>query len=128
MSTAELALMAALVGAVFAFLGNLIPTSITRRAEERRQAHQIYSEKRRLLLQLGFELGMKEYDAQAATIKSLPTGSIATQPPPQSYVYLNMRFLELVEAGTITPEAYTELLAERDRLNAVMPILKIITE
>jgi hypothetical protein len=109
-------ILAALVGGAFGFLGNWVSTALTKKSERRQQ-----------LLQLGFELGMKEYGATAETIKSLPAGSTATQPPPQAYVHFNMRFIELLETGKLTPETYKELLAERDRLTAVIPILKIET-
>jgi hypothetical protein len=108
MSAAELALAvqkiaiygtiaAALVGAVFGFLGNLVSTALTRGAEKKRQAFQLESEKRRQLLQLGFELGMKEYSASAEIIKSLPANSTNSLPPHQSFVYFNVRFMPVID-------------------------------
>lgn len=119
MSEAELALAvqriaiygtiaAALVGAVFGFLGNWLSTLLTKQAERKRQ-----------LFQLGVEIGMKGYLSAidvakvAAKRRNAPAQFIQ---PPALFVHFNMLNLELLEAGKLTPESYQRLTKERDKM------------
>ncbi len=102
-------ILAALVGGVFGFIGHLGSTALTKKAERRRQ-----------LIQLGFEMGMKEYSATEEKIRVGLLGPDAVLPPPQSYFHFSMRFIELVEAGRLTPETYRKLVTERNELTATI--------
>ncbi|MGA9135772.1 MAG: hypothetical protein WB384_27480 [Candidatus Sulfotelmatobacter sp.] len=93
-------ILAAFVGGAVGFLGHLASTFLTRRAERRRQLVQLV------------ELGMKQFITTS--------GGDAASFLPQLYVHLNVRFLELLEAGKLTTETYKKLATERDKLRAIV--------
>jgi len=87
-------LTAAFIGGLVGFLGSWIATSINAK-----------SERRRLLLQLGFDLGIKQWNTwNEISWKEAEAGKKRSIVPPYVFVDFNVRVLELLADGKLTPE------------------------
>ena len=88
-------LTAALIGGLVGFLGTWIATTVNAKAE-----------RRRLLLQLGFDMGMSQYNKSFELAKiTSDRGKTGYIIPPYIYVNHNVRILELLAEGKLTPKA-----------------------
>ena len=95
-------LAAAFIGGIFGFIGSWLATSLNARAE-----------RKRVLLQLGYEMGMKQWDSLFGHLQKMTdkgySGKIS---PPYIYVNFNMRVLELLAESKLTPENLDKAQAE----------------
>jgi hypothetical protein len=99
-------LLAALVGGLIGFLSSWLVTALNSR-----------SERKRLLLQLGFELGMKQWEsAFGLASKQADRGYNTSIIPPYVYVNFNMRVLELLANGELTPDSLQALDIENNNI------------
>ena len=82
------------------FLGSWIATAIATRAERRKQ-----------LLNIAFESGMRQWEAMYKGY--LEKQSDFSINPPASYIYFNVKAMELIAKEKFSPEALSKLHAEQ---------------
>ncbi|RJP55614.1 MAG: hypothetical protein C4557_01175 [Anaerolineaceae bacterium] len=103
-------LAGALVGGVIGFLGSWIVTHINAKAEWKRQ-----------LLQLGHELGIKQWESTLSILqRHADQGRKIKMVPTFVYVNFNVRVLELLADGKLTPESLQKLHAENNKIIQVI--------
>lgn len=95
-------IIAALVGGFFGFLGSWIISSFTVRSERKRQ-----------LLQLGFEMGIKRQE-QILKIaeKDVAQGKKVSISSPLSFIYRDIRVMELIADGKLSPKNLEKIVNE----------------
>ena len=99
-------LLAAFIGGTIGFLGSWIATTINSKAE-----------RKRLLLQLGFDMGMKQWDSMFDHLQKLTNkGASGVITPPYIYVNFNVQVLGLLVDGKLTPESLAKLDAENQKV------------
>lgn len=99
-------LAAALIGGLVGFLGSLLATSISTRAD-----------RKKLLLQLGVEMGIKQWDSLFKHLQDqVNKGASGRIVPPYVYVNFNVKVLELLAEGKLTPETLENLNKENKKI------------
>lgn len=93
-------IIAAFVGGLTGFLGSWIATAITTRAERRKQ-----------LLNIAFESGMRQWEVMYKGYLEKQSGFSIN--PPASYIYFNVKAMELMAEEKFSPEALSKLHAEQ---------------
>jgi hypothetical protein len=95
-------LLAALIGGLIGFLGSWLATFLNTKAE-----------RRRMLLQLGCEMGIKQWDTLFGHLsKMTESGRKGNIAPPILFVNTNVRALELLSEGKLTSENLEKLFIE----------------
>lgn len=110
MSDAAFGAVSALVGAAIGVVGGLASSLLV----YRQTIATLRAERKRHLLELGVQVGLKEHEFQAARAH----GMIG---PPQIFALYSARFLQLEDEGKMTPEALKALEAEQRALWSVLP-------
>lgn len=99
-------LAAALIGGIIGFLGSLLAVSINTRAE-----------RKKLLLQLGTEMGIKHWDTLFKDLQEKTNkGASGVITPPYVYVNFNIKVLELLAEGKLTPETLEKINNENIKI------------
>ena len=99
-------LAATFIGGIFGFIGSWIASSLNAKAE-----------RKRLLLQLGYEMGVKQWEEYSSHLQKMYdkgfTGKIS---PPYVYVNFNVRVLELLSSGKLNPETMKTVESELNNI------------
>jgi len=99
-------IIAAFVGGLTGFLGSWIATAMSTRAERRKQ-----------LLNIAFETGMRQWETMYKGYLEMSQSGFSINPP-VSYIYFNIKAMELIAEGKFSLDTLSRLDAEQ----------KVITE
>lgn len=99
-------IIAAFVGGLTGFLGSWIATTISIRAERRKQ-----------LLNIGFETGIRQWESlYKGSLDLSQRGFSVSMHPPVSYIYFNVKAMELIADGKLSPETLSKLDSEQKEI------------